>query len=259
LGDSFAFGVGVPEEAIFPTRIEERVNQNNPSQPVEVINLGVLDYNTDDSLACLKESGLELTPDLALLFYVMNDIEIKGEFLPKSKEQTGAKDKKESGEDRQYRDPLYNRVAERNNRSHFLRYLAPRIASLGRRLGLEFPSSGHFYGTAYMENVEGWRRSKTVLKQIRDLGKEHHFRFAIVLFPLLTNLTESYPANETHRVIGEFARREGIPFLDLLPAYMGKKATSLWVSPTNGHPNAEGHRIAAEAVCAFLLNNPQLL
>jgi len=31
------------------------------------------------------------------------------------------------------------------------------------------------------------------------------------------------------------------------------------VSPTDGHPNAEGHRIAAEAIYEFLIKTPQLL
>ncbi len=259
LGDSFAFGAGAPEEVIFPTRLEKQLNQNESSQSIEVINLGVVDYNTDDSLTRLKEFGLELKPDLVLLFYVMNDIEIKREYLPKPENETGAKAEKESGEERRYRDPLYSMVDSLRRNSHFLAYLAPRIASLGRRMGFNIPSSGHFYSTAYKENVEGWRRSKAALKQIHDLGKEHGFQFALALFPLLTNLTESYPARESHQVIGEFAQQEGIPFLDLFPAYEGKNATSLWVSPTDGHPNEEGHRIAAEAVYRFLQENPYLL
>ncbi len=261
LGDSFTFGAGAPQEVLFTTRLEEKLNQTKKYSPAEVLNFGVVDYNTDDELALLKEKGLELSPDVVLLFYVMNDIEVKSEYLPK-KEETEAVKKgvlNEEGQDRQYRAPLYWIVHNLRQRSHFLAYLAPRVAALGRNLGFDIPSSGAFYSTAYAENVEGWQRSKAALKKIQALGEKHGFEFALILFPLMTNFTDSYPAKRSHEVIAQFANEQGIPFLDLLPEYMGKNATSLWVSPTDGHPNAEGHRIAADAVYNFLINHPELL
>jgi len=259
LGDSFAFGAGAPADVIFPTRLETLLNSEKPFGPVEVLNLGVSDYNTDDELAWLKEFGLGLKPDLVILVYVMNDIEIKPEYLPHSPEQPSRPIDEHSGEVRQYRDPLYWLVNRLRRDSHFLAYLAPRVAALGRTLGLNLPSTGSFYGAAFANDVEGWRRSKAAIEQMRDLGLEHHFQFALVLFPLMTNLTDSYPAKKTHEVIAEYARAQNIPFLDLLPSYLGINAASLWVSPTDGHPNAEGHRIAAEAIYEFLIKTPQLL
>ncbi|RJP31054.1 MAG: SGNH/GDSL hydrolase family protein [Candidatus Omnitrophota bacterium] len=256
LGDSFTFGAGAEEDVIFTTRLERELNAEGKEPLFEVLNLGVVDYNTDDELALLKELGVSLAPDLVLLFYVMNDIEIKSEYLSQTN-HTQAVDRgliDEGGVDRQYRDPLYWIVHGLRQHSHFLAYLAPRLAALGRNLGMNIPSSGTFYSTAYADDVEGWQRSKTALKEIRDLGKQHHFHFALVLFPLMTNLTDSYPCKRSHEVIAAFAEQESIPFLDLLPYYLGKKATALWVSPTDGHPNAEGHRIAADAVLYFMMN-----
>gem|GEM_PF-1498584 len=259
LGDSFAFGAGAPVDVIFPTRLETRLNSEQLFGLVEILNLGVSDYNTDDELAWLQEFGLGLTPDLVILVYVMNDIEIKQEYLPRSAEEPSRLVDERSGEVRQYRDPLYWLVNRLRRDSHFLAYLAPRMAALGRKLGLNLPSTGSFYGTAFANDVEGWKRSKAAIEQMRDLGLEHHFQFALVLFPLMTNFTDAYPAKKTHEVIAEYTRAQDIPFLDLLPNYMGINAASLWVSPTDGHPNAEGHRIAAEAIYEFLIKTPQLL
>ena len=259
LGDSFAFGAGAPVEVIFTTRLEAMLNQT-PNRPVEVLNLGVSDYNTEDELAMLQETGLSLSPDLVMLFFVMNDIEVKPEYLPPSPDSGQKKPASPAKqEERSFREPLYAVVHHWRKRSHFLAYLAPRVASLGRALGLKLSSSGEFYSRAFAENVEGWQRSKEALRAIQRLGKEHGFRFALVLFPLMTNFSDSYPARRSHEVIAAFAQDEGIAYLDLLPSYMGKNAQSLWVSPTDGHPNAEGHRIAAEALFRFLTDHPELI
>jgi hypothetical protein len=43
-----------------------------------------------------------------------------------------------------------------------------------------------------------------------------------------------------------------IPTLSLLPAFTGKNGPDLWVSPYNQHPNAAGHKIAADGILPFL-------
>src|SRR5262249_59857147 len=45
-----------------------------------------------------------------------------------------------------------------------------------------------------------------------------------------------------------FCRESGIAFVDLLPAFWGLDGTRFWISRTDGHPNARGHRIIAETL-----------
>ncbi len=261
LGDSFAFGAGAAEEVILPTQLENMLDQKYADTHIQVLNLGVSDYNTDDQLALFQEKGIALEPDLVVLLYVMNDIEIKSEYLDDSKnnkKQPSESKKQSNGNTRQYRNPLYGIVNTLRSQSHFLAYLAPRVASLGRTLGFDLPSSGSFYSEAFANDVEGWKRSKNALREIHSICKKNEIRFALVLFPLMTNFNDSYPAKKSHEIIQEFAQNENIPFLDLLPHYMGKNARTLWVSPTDGHPNEEGHRIAAEAFTRFLQENSEL-
>jgi hypothetical protein len=44
----------------------------------------------------------------------------------------------------------------------------------------------------------------------------------------------------------------GVPVLDLLPAFQGRKAKDLWVSPGDHHPNERAHAIAANEIGRFL-------
>lgn len=71
--------------------------------------------------------------------------------------------------------------------------------------------------------------------------------FLVVLFPLFVRLAH-YPFEATHREIREELRRRGIEVLDLLDVYRGMDESQLIVFPTDRHPNARAHRLAAGAI-----------
>jgi hypothetical protein len=73
-GDSFVFGVGVDEEHIFTTRLAERLHDLT-GEDVDVINMGVSGYSTDQEYLLLKRLGRRLDPDLVLLVVCDNDFE----------------------------------------------------------------------------------------------------------------------------------------------------------------------------------------
>ena len=67
MGDSMVWGYGVEQDEIF-TRLMERQNGY-----MEVINLGVSGYGTDQELLLLKQEGLAYRPDLVVLVVSEND------------------------------------------------------------------------------------------------------------------------------------------------------------------------------------------
>ena len=69
LGDSIAWGWGVDDGLAFADLVEERLGPD-----VEVINLGVPGYSTDQHLWTLERDGLRYDPDLVLLCFVLNDV-----------------------------------------------------------------------------------------------------------------------------------------------------------------------------------------
>ena len=70
LGDSFVWGWGVDDGETFADRLERELGPE-----VEVVNLGVPGYSTDQELLCFLEEGKKYRPDLVLLGYVLNDAE----------------------------------------------------------------------------------------------------------------------------------------------------------------------------------------
>ena len=68
LGDSTAWGWGVDDELMWPRLVEREL-----AGRVEIINLAVPGYGTDQELWCLDREGLKYEPDLVLLAFVHND------------------------------------------------------------------------------------------------------------------------------------------------------------------------------------------
>jgi hypothetical protein len=75
LGDSVVFGWGVDDEVTFVRRLEQEWRPAAGGKRLEVVNLGLPQYDTHQELASLRETGLALQPDVVLLVYVVNDIQ----------------------------------------------------------------------------------------------------------------------------------------------------------------------------------------
>jgi len=88
LGDSIAWGWGVDDGLSFADLVEERLGPE-----VEVINLGVPGYGTDQQLWVLEHEARRYDPDLVLLCFLLNDIEGNGNLqssdMPKPRYERG--------------------------------------------------------------------------------------------------------------------------------------------------------------------------
>ena len=73
LGDSVAFGFGVRGEETFSRLLEARLNAG-PGGRYEVINAGVVGYNTVQERIMLQDLGLRYEPNLVVLVFVVNDL-----------------------------------------------------------------------------------------------------------------------------------------------------------------------------------------
>ena len=102
------------------------------------------------------------------------------------------------------------------------------------------------------EETREWQHAQDNLRYIRSESNRLGAKFVLVIFPVLFGLDEDYPLDAAVQEIMRFAKAEQMTTLSLLPAFLGRSASELWVSPLDQHPNKEGHAIAANAIYEFL-------
>jgi hypothetical protein len=71
LGDDQVYGYGVAGEDSLPKQLEAAYKAN--AQSVEVLNFGVLGYDTEQEIEFLNTRGIKYHPDIVVLGYVLND------------------------------------------------------------------------------------------------------------------------------------------------------------------------------------------
>ena len=238
LGDSFMFGHGVGDGDVYLRRLEDLLNRFAVDTRFETINTAVPGYNTVMEVETLKTKGLAYLPDVVLIHFVGNDLELPN-FI-RTEEPVLAFD-------RSYLIDLLRGGAA-----------APTVRGGLRRHGLErspqvegarrFVSDPDKVPEQYRSMV-GWDAYEDAMAELADLGDEHGFRPMLVTFSVVFSRRQERVLN--------IARRLGIDRLDVGEAYRAYLAehglddyrtSPLALSEENMHPSALGHRIAARVI-----------
>jgi len=229
LGDSFTYGLGVRYDDTYSRELEELLAGDN--QPLLINNLSVPGNDIEEICAIYEEVRQPDQFPLVIYGLVLNDFGLPGA-------------EKIVGSD----------YIDLNNGGY-----AP---SHWRELSASINFIGHCLDTirtdrvtkkAYLAAFQG-ENSRKHFAMLADLDRQVEAdggELVIVLFPLLHRF-DDYPFQGLHDKIDEFCEREGVPILDLLPAYSQHEAEDLWVHPVDHHPNEIAHRIAADELFAFL-------
>jgi lysophospholipase L1-like esterase len=221
LGDSLTFGWGVEKEQSFEHWLERELDARRAT---EIINFAAGNYNTVQEVNLFLEKGLAYDPDQVVLFYFINDAEP----VP-----------------RRSRFPWLGNV-------RVVTFYWSRIKALLARLDPQAGGFQTYYSALYAPDAEGWRRSRGALMELRDACRARDIALQVVLLPELHELVD-YPFAREHAQVATFLRSNGVPALDLAPAFANEKdPTSLWVAPDDAHPNARAHEQIGLYSLAFI-------
>ena len=228
IGDSFTEGQGVREEGSFAALLasDDRV----------VINCGRRGYDFPD-LYSLFARHLAHEPDVVLYAMTLNDFEQSEAFHSRQ---------------RFIDDWIVDRrrmVSEGDGSPPFWQWrlwalIDDRLESL--RVGAE--TTRWYQEMVQAPNAAGWARTQGAIARMHSELHSRGAELLVALWPLLVDLDQDYPFEEVHRAVGDAMRARGVPFVDTLPAFRGQDAASLWVHPSDRHPNARAHGLFAEAV-----------
>jgi hypothetical protein len=245
LGDSFTFGEGVHFEDTFASLTSALLAQRLPDAKLafESCNLGVSGYNTADELFLFNALVPRLDPDALVVGYVINDAEPPLFTMDPVRGPV--------------RRPRETEVAEgvASPTPPDVGLYRLRVAQLvwqfiaERRRGA---ATEDYYRSLYAPDSEGWAVSREALDQLVATCRRENLPLIVMLFPILHQLDDRHPFLDAYRVVQQQVEGSGGQFLNLFPAFAGRDAESLWVHPTDQHPNEVAHRIAAEQLATRL-------
>jgi lysophospholipase L1-like esterase len=253
------FGLGVAEEDAYPRMTETVLNNSRTDgrAPVEVLNFGIPGYNTVHELAQLRELGLLFHPQVVVVGFLYNDVEPTTAQSNRTDDTIPAGGAHEAPEAsslaRRIKSGINASVVLLKQRSLFFAWFTPRLGIVLRLLGVKgFGQVGEIKDQ-YVDSNPNWLRVQTALLDMKRLCAETGIQVVVVVIPAMAKFTESgYPIKEYHEAVSRFCHAHAITCLDLLPAFWGLDGTQFWISLTDGHPNARGHRIVAKALSEVL-------
>lgn len=235
VGDSFAFGEGVPLERTMCYRLNQSLgdgfqvmNVSRPgldtSQELELAWRIVPSFHVTRVLVVFVANDVGMTDELAQRQTFINDlINIRDEYLAQHEASAW------------YAGP-----------SRVLELVGSHLSM--RRLTRD---TIQWYLDLYDPRQNGANLER-LGEDFRQFASLPNCRVAFVLFPLMEGLERNYPLAPIHHRVAAMLREADLPVLDLAPAFAGQRTSELWVHPADHHPNGKAHEIAAREILAWL-------
>ncbi len=241
LGDSYLWGQGVRGEDVVLARLGRELGGLSEGRRVETINTGFSGANTVFERDLLNARGLDYDPDLAIVHFVLNDVE-------DDVDRPGPRIEFFDNYTTLYLSP--DALSAWSNLWGWARQRC--LVSWRARRYLR-----HCVAT-FREDSPGWIHCREALLDIQTTCRRRRIGLLVVVFPFFHELDGAYPFQVVHDAVRGFCEGHGIPVLDLRQAYRGYHGPELWVHPTDQHPNEIAHAIAARAIARRLREDSAL-
>ncbi len=228
-GSSITLGWGVEYDSIFTTKLEHKLNENSYGKKYEVINSGIGNYNTQMEVIYTKSILKEVDPDLVILHFFLNDIEI----LSNNNDNFILK---------------HSYLAAQL----YLKYRQSKYASEG-----EFKNLGEYYLSMYETDHIGKSNAQNAIIELNNLCKSNDINFLILIQPDLNDLSYNSGQFKCHMIIRKFLEQNNISYLDLFDDFSKaaiNNVQDIWVSHNDSHPNSKGHEIIFKSLLTFMNN-----
>jgi len=232
LGDSFTFGDGVEDNELFTSQLTYMLEgQKFENKEIEIINLGIPAVDTAQELEVFNGQKDLLKPDLVILQWNTND-------FPSS---------------------AVAKLHENIIQGHYMDLATPppliawsRFLTTGWREYTRRKIS-HQLVSLTLEDLhlepKNFEQIGILAKEVKDSNAD----FALLIFPELYRFSD-YPYQPIIDALLNECRDKQITCINLLPELKKFPDRTLWVHPTDLHPNKIAHHVAAEALNLFLRN-----
>lgn len=273
LGDSVAFGDGLPANEDFSEQLEDILDaRDGRFRSHRVINTGVHGYSTFQELRMLQES-LRFDPDFVMLEFCMNDVTepfvSNREFGGTTLDYHGVW---------QTTSGLLGYLLTDTGIGRLLQKLRAPAESLEQKKRLESYNVVELAeeGMTNPRYKEAWGIVLRDLGEVNQVVREHHLPFVLLVFPFTFQIIDP-TVRGPQKILADFAKEHDMAVMDLtglferniyddaqLVAFLRKRGYSpadierffSWrvrkFFLDSDHPAPAGHRIVAEALADYL-------
>ena len=232
VGDSFTFGEGVKAQEAYPKVLETMLQTKYKN--VEVINTGVMGYNTVDEYLYIRNKLLFLNADLIILgFFIGNDPE--DPTLPFNQKMVV---------------PESARIGETPLEKHF------REQEHMKKLTKENYYWKYINSIWDPEGYQWKRRCKDALRGIRDLAIAKNIDLLVFVLPNIQPSPEDWL--RFHFQLTNFLDELKVRHVDALAKLRKNNCVYEIVGHGNSHPNATMNKSYAETLFEFICDNNYL-
>ncbi|HYG56060.1 MAG TPA: GDSL-type esterase/lipase family protein [Burkholderiales bacterium] len=229
LGDSLTVSAGVPADAIWTSRLQERLRATHPQ--ARVVNLAVGGYNLEQYAIVLEEVGLRLQPDVILIGIAADNDFADDTFDANRRVAQGLQP---PPADPAFPKSLYvyraylGKVFDR-----FFRAVEPRPAM------------------AATSKEAVVQRNRDALRHIVEAARARGVPVAAVVLPQNWHFARQRP--DFDKVLAE-CRAQAMPCLDMLERFTARKLdpSELRLNALDSHPNKQYNALVAEALEPFV-------
>ncbi len=233
VGDSISIS-GAPPDATFPEAIEHELPCRDFPAPVEVLNAGVSGYDVLQEAAYIQGRALTLEPDLILWQICLNDFHVDVYRIQDCSDGSVI---------------ILPKIDNIFQHSLLYRYLTGWISIATGRAASERAFRSNYPGYDVPEN---WAEARAQYSRTADILRERGILLLMVLVPLKSQVLGPNTDPEPQQSLRSWAAAQKIPVIDLLPIF--RKSSLVLYSPGDlTHLNSEGHRLAANAICDWVV------
>ncbi|MEZ5330569.1 MAG: SGNH/GDSL hydrolase family protein [Thermoanaerobaculia bacterium] len=239
VGDSFTWGDGVLAEDAYPHRLEHLLWARHLPVRVEMHVISRPGWSSADEASALAARWPGIEPDLLIVGYVLNDpLPPPGAANEALREPTRRRRPAPGLSIWLYRhsflfDLVWDRLENTRQRNAFREH----------------------YETLHDPDEPGWKRARYALRSMQKLAAADSVPAVLAIFPVFDfENWDDYAYADIHRLVRHVGKGMGYEVLDLLPIYRGVDGVRLPVVPfTDAHPNELAHRMAAQALADFII------
>lgn len=274
LGDSVAYGVGVPYEDAFPQRLRNLLAADRPD--AAVLNLAVSGYTPYTELHWYESRAEDLPASLVVVVFSMNDV-VDPELHWNYTEDAISNIPRAAYPNIQYHEERVIPILEarRTQRGQGGSELARRIGSAVNVLNVADHEASYSVvdGRRWPTYITGedtigiqvltdyaspeWMWLRGMYDRLVEATASRGAQLVIVIAPLAYQMDEEYPFLP-QTLFARYCSERSLPCLDLLPAFRENGGEDLFIGQRRGyvdiwHFSARGHAVAANEIRRFLV------